>query len=106
MKTYEINISATAEECLFEIFRYIALDSPVNAEKFIDDMLDSLVDTLSILPFGGKVIKRVPFELRSFPYKNYIAFYRVQNEIVEILYIFNSAQNIKRLLRTINFNLL
>lgn len=100
MKTYNIVITPSAKNNLLDIFEYIALDSLSRAENFIDQMVESLSKTLSIFPLAGKVYNDVTFnfELRSLAYKNYVAFYKVTNDTVEILFIFNSAQNIQGLL--------
>lgn len=105
MKTYKVTITETASECLFNIAYYIALDNPVRAETFIDEMVASLSKTLSIFPLSGKVYTDVSFdfEIRSLVYKNYVAFYRVINETVEILYVFNAAQNIIGILQLAHF---
>jgi len=72
----------------------------VRSETFVDEMVESISKTLSIFPLAGKVYKDISFdfEMRSLAYKNYVAFYKVANETVEILFIFNSAQNIKGML--------
>ncbi len=100
MKTYNIVITPSAKNNLLDIFEYIALDSLSRAETFIDQMVESLSKTLSIFPLAGKVYNDVSFnfELRSLAHKNYVAFYKVTNDTVEILFIFNSAQNIQGLL--------
>lgn len=105
MKTHEIIITATADECLFNIAYYIALDNPIRSETFVDDMVESLSNTLSIFPFAGKVYKEIEtkIEIRSLVYKKYICFYTVRNDAVEILFILNSAQNIKEILSAVSF---
>jgi hypothetical protein len=41
MKNYEIIIADTANECLFEIGYYIALDNPIRSETFVDEFIES-----------------------------------------------------------------
>jgi plasmid stabilization system protein ParE len=55
---------------------------------------------LSVFPFSGKLYEElnINIEIRSLTYEKYIAFYIVRNNIVEILFILNSAQNIKSIL--------
>ena len=103
MKTHEIIISETADECLFNIAYYIALDNPVRSETFVDEMVESLSKTLSVFPLAGKVYSDMNFnfEMRSLAYKNYVCFYKVTGDVVEILFIFNSAQNIKNILTAV-----
>lgn len=100
MKTYKVVLTDTANDGLLNIAEYIALDSPARAETFIEEIVGSLNQTLSVFPLAGKVYEEIEakVEIRSLPYKNYMSFYRVRNDVVEILYIFNSAQNIKNIL--------
>lgn len=100
MKTHNIVITTSAKNCLLDIFEYIALDSLDRAETFIDEMVESLSNTLSIFPLAGKIYNDAyfDFELRSLAYKKYVCFYRLKNDTVEILFVFNSAQNIQNLL--------
>ena len=104
MKTHKIIISDTADECLFNIAYYIALDNPIRSETFIDEMVESLSKILSIFPLAGKVYSDISFnfEMRSLAYKNYVCFYRVTSDVVELLFIFNSAQNIKHILSALD----
>ena len=103
MKLHKIVFTETADECLLNIASYIALDSPVRAEAFIEELVESLIQTLSVFPLAGKVYEEIEVksEVRSLPYKNYISFYRVKGNVVEVLFIFNAAQNIKEILSTV-----
>jgi len=100
MKTYNIVITPYAKNCLLDIFEYIALDNLGRAETFIDEMVESLSNTLSIFPLAGKVYEglETKMEIRSLAYKKYVCFYWVKNDAVEILFVLNSAQNIQNLL--------
>ena len=103
MKLHKIVFTETADECLLNIASYIALDSPFRAETFIEQLVESLIQTLSVFPFAGKVYQEIEVktEVRSLPYKNYISFYQVRGNVVEVLFIFNAAQNIKEILSTV-----
>lgn len=105
MKLHKIVLTDTANECLLNIAEFIALDSPVRAETFIEEIIVSLTGTLSVFPLAGKVYEEMEAqtEVRSLPYKNYVSFYRIRNNVVEILYIFNSAQNIKHILSSVEY---
>lgn len=103
MKTHKIVLTETANECLLSIAEYIALENPVLAETFIEEIVGSLSKTLSIFPLAGKVYEEMEakIQVRSLPYQNYVSFYRVRKNTVEILFIFNSAQNIKNILTSV-----
>ncbi len=105
MQTHKIVLTETANECLLNIAEYIALDSPARAETFIEDIVKSLTKTLSVFPLTGKVYEEIEakIEIRSLPYKNYVSFYRLRNDVVEVLFIFNSAQNIKNILTALEY---
>ena len=69
-------------------------------------MINSLTNTLSILPLSGKVIFKVKDQdIRSLPYRKYVSFYRVNND-VEILHIFKSAQNAQNIISSIENDLI
>ena len=53
MKHYRVEIMPTARAGLLEIGEYIALDNPVRAMSFIDEITDSLHKQLSLFPFSG-----------------------------------------------------
>lgn len=50
MKPHKVIISETADECLFNIACYIALDNPVRSETFVDEMVESFRKILSVFP--------------------------------------------------------
>lgn len=103
MNTYKVIFTETADECLLNIAEYIALDSPARADDFIEELAKSITNTLSIFPFSGTVqFFENEIEIRRVPYKKYVCFYRVlEKKSVEILYIFNSAQNTKNLFKVL-----
>lgn len=106
MKIYKVSLSEKAINDLSNIAEYIALDSPERAEKFIDDMIKTLTNTLSIFPLSGKVsFKARDQEIRTIPYRKYVSFYRVKND-VEILHIFNSSQNVQSIISSIENDLI
>lgn len=55
MKHYRVETMPTARTGLLEIGEYIALDNPVRAMSFIDEITDSLHRQLSLFPLSGKV---------------------------------------------------
>jgi len=107
MRIHKVVTTETANECLLNIAEYIALDSPVRAESFIREIIESLSKTLSVFPLAGTVYEEIETksEIRKLAYKNYISFYRVNNDVIEILYVFNSAQNVKAILDSLDLNI-
>jgi toxin ParE1/3/4 len=89
-----VRISADAENDLDAIWLYIANDSPLNADRFLDRLVESLTKTLSTAPLAGRTRDEFGGGLRSFPIESYIAFYRVRNEVVEIVRIIHGARDL------------
>ena len=89
-----VRISADAENDLDAIWLYIANDSPVNADQFLDRLVTTLTTTLSIAPLAGRTRDEFGVGLRSFPIESYIAFYRVNKGAVEIVRIIHGARDL------------
>ena len=89
-----VRISGDAENDLDAIWLYIANDSPVNADRFLDRLVSTLTTTLSTAPLAGRTRDEFGVGLRSFPIEGYIAFYRVRDEVVEIVRIIHGARDL------------
>jgi toxin ParE1/3/4 len=89
-----VRISAEAETDLESIWMYIASDSPANADHFLDRLVSSITTTLSTAPLAGRARDEFGEGLRSFPYENYIAFYRATKSAVEIVRIIHGARDL------------
>ena len=89
-----VRISAEAEADLDAIWLYIANDSPINADRFLERLVTTLTTTLSTLPLAGRTREEFEAGLRSFPVESYIAFYRVRNNTVEIVRIIHGARDL------------
>lgn len=85
-KKYEIKYLPIAEKDLTEILEYIQLDDPIAAIKFLDQ-IDNSISKLEDFPFMGKVPNDLRLEslnYRILIVENYLVFYVVQDDIVEI----------------------
>ena len=97
MATFNVNLSAIAEQNLLAIAEYIAQDNPIRAFTFIEEIQAFAVRTLSIFPQSGKLYKRqfkdTSLEIRYIPYRDYIIIYGIELEQkhVEVLMVFNAA---------------
>jgi plasmid stabilization system protein ParE len=87
-----------ATKNLVEIGRYIALDNPMRAISFVDELEKSLKNTLSLFPYSCRVVEDLDFdeEVRIFSYGNYNCYYLVNEEKrnVEILFVFNASRDV------------
>ena len=89
-----VRISAEAEADLDAIWLYIANDSPINADRFLERLVTTLTTTLSTLPLAGRSREEFEAGLRSFTVESYIAFCRVRKDMVEIVRIIHGARDL------------
>jgi len=103
MKRFKITIMPSAREGLLAIGEYIALDNPVRAISFIDEITASLEKTLSIFPLSGRVSEDLDLaeEIRIWSHGNYNCYYRVlgDKKTIEVLFIFNASRDIRSLIQ-------
>ena len=86
---YRVNLSLNAAGHLQGIFEYIQQDSPQNARRMIERLLDG-VDSLEAFPHRYKILRNVAVfgeEVRSMPVLPYLIRYHVDdhNHVVTIL---------------------
>jgi plasmid stabilization system protein ParE len=103
MKHYRVVLAETAKDNILDIVEYIAADNPSRAGSFTRELTASLRNTLSLFPRSGRVVTDFDFdfELRMFPYENYLSYYRIQEDrkIVEILFIFHGSRDFQSLMK-------
>jgi toxin ParE1/3/4 len=86
-------ISKDAVSDLDEIWLFIALNSPQNADIFIDRIYDTCL-LLKENPEMGRLRQELSPGLRSFSVGRYIIFYRLKNDIIEIVRILSGYRDI------------
>lgn len=74
------------------IRRYIAKDNKQAARKLIDD-IEKACFLLAEFPYNGRQRDELLENMRSFPFGNYVIFYDVIPEGVEILHVIHGAQD-------------
>jgi len=90
---HRLFITERALSDLRDIRDYIARDSPENAAKFLESLLDAL-DPLEEFPQGCSLALEndlVPYELRQLIHRPYRILYRVVGTNVEILHVRHAA---------------
>jgi plasmid stabilization system protein ParE len=100
-KLFQIFWSTDAEENLKNIYEHIKQDSQQNAEKVIANII-KLSKALSFSPLRYQECVELPTKTkiyRKLTYRPYKIIYRVKANRVEILSVFHSSQNPKRLSR-------
>ena len=91
-------VSPLAEQDLIDIWLYIAKDSPINADHFLDH-LNSQAQNLVSLPKSGKTRPELAQDLRSFPVDKYLLFYRERNSTIELVRVLHAARDIDALFK-------
>ena len=91
-------ISAQAEADLERIGDHIAEDNPRRASSFIHELLERC-ERLTETTHGFSLVPRYENTgVRRRPYRNYLIFYRVGDDRIEILHILNGAQDFESIL--------
>ena len=88
--------SATSD--LAELWDYIAYDNPANADRFVDRIRSTCSTTLAENPRIGRSREELSPELRSFPFQDYLIFYRPIDDGVEIVRVLHGSRDIESLL--------
>lgn len=79
---------------VFDIWDYIASDSPRAAEKQLR-RIDNVIATLAERPEAGRINSDLGAEIRSFPVDRYLVFYRPTQTTLTVLRILHAARDIK-----------
>ena len=82
-----------AENRVYDVASYIALDSVAEAEKWIDNIFD-YVKRLENFPESGRYVPELTIrkDLRELVFKNYRIIYRIEKSTVYILTVRNYKQ--------------
>jgi plasmid stabilization system protein ParE len=88
-------ISPEAEQDLLDIWLYIAEDSPVNADRFLDRLEEKALK-LSEFPQIGTDRPELASDLKSFPVERYVLYYRTSTSGIELVRVLHSSRDINR----------
>lgn len=82
-----------AEDRVYDIAAYIALDSIIEAEKWVDNIFD-YVKRLEKFPESGRYVPELSGRkgLRELVFKNYRIIYRIEKSTIYILTVRNYKQ--------------
>ena len=86
-------LSPEAEQDLVDIWVYIAEDSPVNADHYVDKLYDTGI-LLAENPGIGTERPDLMDELQSFPVDHYILFYRRKNDNIEMIRVLHASRDV------------
>lgn len=80
------------------IAAWIRRDNPGRAASFIEDIIDRC-ETLAEMPRRYPLVPRYEqHDLRRLPYGDYLIFYRVREEAVQIVHVLHGARDYEKLL--------
>jgi toxin ParE1/3/4 len=91
-------ITAAAKADLIAIGDFIKLDNPVRAATFIDELLErcyGIVDRPRAYPLAPRYEQ---FGVRRTVYRDYLIFYRLNDEQIEIIHVIHGARDYETLL--------
>jgi toxin ParE1/3/4 len=80
---------------LFEIWDYIAEDSEMQADAFID-ALDRKFQSLAQKPSLGRARDELAKDLRSFPFGRYVIFFMPLADGVEVVRVLHGARDLDK----------
>ena len=83
---FRIEYLPIAEKDLTEIIKYIRIDNPNAALTFLDD-IDKAISKLAFFPYIGHIpkdLRLIQLNYRMIVVWNYLVFYVLFNEVVEI----------------------
>lgn len=91
-----------AEQDLIEIGVYIAQDSPVNADRFIDAIERECLK-LADSPFLlGKTCEGLHPDLRRYNFKRYAIIYRPAPDGIELIGVFHGSRDLEAMFERLN----
>jgi addiction module RelE/StbE family toxin len=94
----KVVITAAAKADLLAIRRYIEADNPSRALSFVEELLNrclALADTPRAYPLVPRYER---FGIRRCVHGNYLIFYRLQPEQIEVIHVLQGARDIEALL--------
>ena len=96
MKSTKLVISDVAVADLTDIWLYIAEGNPENADRFISKIHEKCL-MLAQSPHIGRQRDELARGIRSFPIKRFLIFYRINEDMVEIVRVLSGYRDIEQL---------
>jgi toxin ParE1/3/4 len=76
-----------------EIWSYIAKDNIAAADRLIDEF-DATLQTIAASPLIGRKVNELEVGLRSIPVGNYLIFYRLIADGIELIRVVHGARDV------------
>lgn len=94
----KVVITTAAKTDLIEIGNFIQADNPDRAMIFVDELLDRCL-SLGDMPRAYPLVPRYErFGIRRRVYGDYLIFYRIEKDRIEVLHILHGARDYESLL--------
>ena len=89
----KIKWTNSALQDILQIYEYIALDSPYNADAFLDRLMDNAEKQLSVSPMIGRMVPEMNDPaFREIIHKKYRVMYHVEGSKVDITHVRHVAR--------------
>lgn len=88
-----VHVRSLARIDIVEVWEYIAEDSEIRADAFID-RLDEQLALLALQPRLGRPRNELITGLRSFPFNPYVIFYEVLPDGIGIVRVLHGARDV------------
>jgi toxin ParE1/3/4 len=82
-----------AESDLIDIWLYVAEDQPVNADRLLDRLNEAAL-LVAATPGMGVDRPSLCKDLKSFPVGNYILYYRVKVDVLELVRVLSASREV------------
>ncbi len=90
----KVVFSPESAEDLENIWLYIAQDSPLRADSFLDKLYKLFRESLAVFPEIGTERDYLDEGVLAFPFRNYMVYYRYDQEKTEILRILYGSRDL------------
>ena len=94
-------LSSPAQVDIDAIWDYVAHDNPAAATRMLN-AFEEIFLLLAQHPRMGRTCEDLRPDLRRFPVENYVVFYRIQPDCIEIVRVLHGTRDIERILRSDN----
>jgi addiction module RelE/StbE family toxin len=91
-------ITATAKADLIAIGDFIKSNNPERAITFVEELLDRCYSLVNMPRRYPLVPRYEKFGIRRTAYQDYLIFYRIHEEVIEIIHVLQGARNYETLL--------
>jgi toxin ParE1/3/4 len=90
-----VHRSALSEQDYRDIWRYIAADKPDAADRLLL-RIDSKLELYAENPGMGTPRDNLALGLRSFPVGNYLVFYRIVSDGIELVRVLHGSRDLRK----------